>query len=309
MRIHLDTDLGGDPDDVCALAMLLGWSDIELVAVTTTIDPGGRRAAYVAYCLKLAGRSDIPVAAGAEVESNALRVAYPVVDDERFWPLDLEPCPSPPGAALDLLLQSIEQGATLVAIGPYTNLALLEIARPGSLGRVPVVIMGGWVQPPETGLPQWGPEMDWNFQWDTRASEIVCARANLTLATLSSTLKAHLRKADLPRLRASGPLGQLIARQSEAHADETGMTELGRSHPGLPDDLLNVHYDPVACAAAVGWSGLVVKEMKLKAVRDGEILRLESADDGKPIRVVTDVDSLAFNEAWLSAVEAAQKWT
>jgi hypothetical protein len=25
VRVHIDTDLGGDPDDACALAFLLGW--------------------------------------------------------------------------------------------------------------------------------------------------------------------------------------------------------------------------------------------------------------------------------------------
>jgi hypothetical protein len=29
VRIHLDTDLGGDPDDASALAMLLGWDGVE----------------------------------------------------------------------------------------------------------------------------------------------------------------------------------------------------------------------------------------------------------------------------------------
>jgi inosine-uridine nucleoside N-ribohydrolase len=184
-----------------------------------------------------------------------------------------------------------------------------QIARPGTLAKTPVVIMGGWVQPPDEGLPQWGPDMDINFQWDTRASEIVAASADLTLATLPATLKAHLRSVDLLRLRASGPLGELIARQSEAHAQDTDMTELGRSHAGLPDDLLNFHYDPVACAAAVGWPGLVIEEMRLKAFRDGDILRLQPAEDGRLTRVVTDVDGAAFWEAWLSAVESILKLT
>jgi hypothetical protein len=43
VRIHLDTDLGGDTDDACALAMLLGWPGVELVGITTTADPGGMR--------------------------------------------------------------------------------------------------------------------------------------------------------------------------------------------------------------------------------------------------------------------------
>jgi hypothetical protein len=40
VRIHLDTDLGGDTDDACALAMLLGWPGVELVGIATTADPG-----------------------------------------------------------------------------------------------------------------------------------------------------------------------------------------------------------------------------------------------------------------------------
>jgi inosine-uridine nucleoside N-ribohydrolase len=150
VRIHLDTDLGGDTDDACALAMLLGWPGVELVGITTTADPGGRRASYVVHCLQLAGREDIPVVAGAEVSLTTLRSAGVVTDDERHWPTTTAPRPSPPGAALDLLDQSIQGEATVVAIGSYTNLALLEVARPGRLGRVPVVAMGGWTG--ETGL-------------------------------------------------------------------------------------------------------------------------------------------------------------
>ncbi len=59
MRIHLDTDLGGDPDDACALTMLLGWPDVEITGITTTIDRHGWRAACVPNRLQLAGRTDI----------------------------------------------------------------------------------------------------------------------------------------------------------------------------------------------------------------------------------------------------------
>jgi inosine-uridine nucleoside N-ribohydrolase len=244
VRIHLDTDLGGDTDDACALAMLLGWPEVEITGITTVADRGGRRAADVGYLLRLAGREGIPLAAGAEVSSTTLGRADPV-DDERHWPAHIAPRPSPPGAALDLLESSLDAAATLVAIGPYTNLALLEITRTGSLARQPVVVMGGWVQPSAPGLPQWGPDMDFNMQWDTRAAEVVAATARLTLVTLSATLNAHLRRADLPRLRAAGPLGQLLARQSEAHGETNQMEQLGREHAGLPDDLLNFQFRPL----------------------------------------------------------------
>jgi inosine-uridine nucleoside N-ribohydrolase len=307
VRIHLDTDLGGDPDDACALAMLLGWPDVELVAITTAVDPGGRRAGYVTHCLQLAGRDDIPVAAGAEVSLTTLRSADPITGDERYWPVTVPPRPSPPGAALDLLEQSIEGGATVAAIGPWTNLALLEVVRPGRLGRVPVVVMGGWIKPPADGLPAWGPEMDWNVQFDTQAAKILAATTSeLTLVTLPVTLKAHLRAADLPRLAASGPLGALLARQGEAHGEDSRMAELGRAHAGLPDDLLNFHYDPVACAVAVGWTGAVIQELRLRPVLEGGVLRFQPSEGERLMRVVAELDGTSFTDTWLAAVEAAQ---
>ena len=49
-RVHLDADLGGDIDDLCALAMVLNWPAIQLVGVTTVSDDGGRR--LVMYAMR-----------------------------------------------------------------------------------------------------------------------------------------------------------------------------------------------------------------------------------------------------------------
>ncbi len=305
MLIHLDTDLGGDTDDACALALLLGQSAVELAGITTVADRAGRRAGYARYCLRLAGRDGIPVIAGAGRSMTTLQSAEPVTGDERYWPSGLPCCPSPPGAVLDLLLRNLEWGATLVAIGPWTNLALLEIARPGSLSGAPVVATGGWTGL-ATGLPPWGPDMDFNVQWDTRAAEIVAAAADLTLVPLPVTLKAHLRAADLPRLRASGPLGELLARQGKAHGRDFQMPQMGRLHAGLPDDLLNFQYDPVACAVALGWPGARVEETRVQLIQDGDLARFQPGPNGRPVRMLTDLDSGRFTEYWLEAVEAAQ---
>ncbi len=36
VKVHLDTDLGGDIDDLCALALLLRWPEgVQLTGVTT----------------------------------------------------------------------------------------------------------------------------------------------------------------------------------------------------------------------------------------------------------------------------------
>ena len=48
-KLHLDIDLGGEIDDVCALAMLLKWPDLEITGITTVSDDQGRRAGYTRY--------------------------------------------------------------------------------------------------------------------------------------------------------------------------------------------------------------------------------------------------------------------
>jgi inosine-uridine nucleoside N-ribohydrolase len=165
--------------------------------------------------------------------------------------------------------------------------------------------MGGWVEPPAPGLPDWGPARDFNIQWDARAAALVAGVAAMTLVTLPVTLLTHLRARDLPRLRAAGRLGNLIADQTEAHARESGKDRLARAHRGLPDDLLNFHYDPLACAVALGWPGATVEERRLRPEMQGEILRWIDDPDGRVFRVVVDVDGEAFSEAWIAAVEAA----
>jgi inosine-uridine nucleoside N-ribohydrolase len=304
VRIHLDTDLGSDPDDGCALAMLLGWPGVEVVGVTTSMDRGGLRAGYVAHCLRLAGRGDIPVAAGAAGSLTTGDCDEP----DGAWPAGIPPAPARPGAAVDLLDASVEAGATVVAVGPYTNLALLETARPGALGRTPVVVMGGWVDPPVAGLPPWGPARDYNVQADPAAARTVArAAGRLTMATLPATLRAPLRAADLPRLRACGPLGELLAAQSEAHAVSSGKAELGRAYGGLPDDLLNFHYDPVACAVAAGWPGARLRRRRLRPTLCDGALCFTDHPDGRPVDVVESVDGPAFTVAWLAAVERATR--
>ncbi len=87
---------------------------------------------------------------------------------------------------------------------------------------------------------------------------------------------------------------------------DSGRADLGPAHAGLPDDLLTFHYDPVACAVAVGWPGAVVEEYTLDTVVEDGVLRWHERPDGRPVRVLTGMDGPAFTEAWLTAVETAQ---
>ena len=122
--IHIDTDIGGDIADLCALAMVLRWPEADLLAVTTVSDDAGRRTRYARYVLDQAGRSDIPVAAGADVALGRYTPTPGFPDETAYWPEPVPPDPTPRDEALTLLERSIERGAVIAAIGPYTNLAL-----------------------------------------------------------------------------------------------------------------------------------------------------------------------------------------
>jgi inosine-uridine nucleoside N-ribohydrolase len=300
VRVHLDTDFAGDTDDAAALALLLGWNSVEIVGVTTVADPDGVRAGYAQRFLRLAGRDDVRVVAGAGTSLTTGATMGTLPDHDAYWGGEpVQPVYSRDQEAPELIARNVAQGATLIGIGPFTNLARCD-----SLRDAKVVCMGGWVAPPAAGLPSWGPDMDWNVQCDTDAMIRVFENArDLTLVTLAATLAAHLRVAHLPRLRAAGRVGALLARQAEAHAAEHEMATLGRAHAGLPDDLCNFQYDPVACAVALGWPGAEIASMQLRPVLDGAVLRFVPGEHGRRARVVTAVDGDAFADAWLGAID------
>ena len=304
-KIHLDTDLGGDIDDLCALAMLLRWENIRLTGITTVAEANGRRSGYVRHVLDLEGRKDIPVAAGAGVSQGYYRYAelgYP--DEERYWSKRVALSPNPIEDAIQLLKQSIEQGATIIAIGPFTNLYLLDLQYPGILMDAKLFLMGGYVYPIRSGFPQWGNEMDWNIQVDVRSAKHVIEHSNPTLIPLTVTVETALRRAYLDDLHESGALGQLLAQQAGAFAvDEQNEKKFGEIYEGLPNDIINFLHDPLACAIAVGWNGGVeIKEVSLTLEEKDGWLHERIDPLGKPIRIVTKIDGTRFNEFWLNKI-------
>ena len=303
-KLHLDTDLGGDIDDLCALAMVLNWPEADLLAVTTVSDDQGRRAGYVRYGLRLAGREDIPVAAGADISLECYHPVPGLPTEDTYWPEPIPPLPTPLDQALSLLERSIDQGATIAAIGPYTNLALLEKRTPGILRKAHLYLMGGYVFPPREGFPPWENDRDWNIQVDVQSSLLVLQQANPTLVQLSVTAETWLRRGYLGILRKAGPLAQLIAHQAEAYAEETGYeVQYGQTCKGLPQDIINFQHDPLACAIALGWNeGVEISNVKLRLEsRAGSLYQLP-ADEGYPAKVVTRVHGDRFSEFWLNMV-------
>jgi purine nucleosidase len=304
LKLHIDTDLGGDIDDLCALAMALRWPDVELLAVTTVAEHQGKRAGYVRYALSLIGREDILVGAGADVSQHLYRTWQGLPKETDYWPEPIPPAPASIDLALLLLKQSIEEGAIIIAIGALTNLALLEKRYPGILRQAEIYLMGGYVFAPREGFPQWGHEIDFNMQIDAQSALYVIERSSPTFIPLAVSVETALRRTYLNKLKQSDSLARLIARQAEAFArDENFEVQYGQTCKGLPDDIVNFQHDSLACAIGLGWRDeVVIEEIPLiSEIKEGWLHHMIDAN-GRPTRVVTRIDGDKFNEFWLRLV-------
>ena len=304
IKVHLDTDIGGDIDDICALALLLSCPNAEITGITTVLEDQGRRAGYARYALALAGRDEIPVAAGADVRLGCFGLEAGLPPEERYWPEPVRPSPGPLEAALELLKQGIEQEAVIAGIGPFTNLSLLEHRYPGILAGATLCLMAGSIKAPAPGFPASGVHgVDFNVQADSGAAKHVLESADPTLVPIEVTVQTALRRSHLPRLRQSGPLGQLISRQAEAFAQDERIAERhGRRYARMPHDIISFQHDPLTCAVALGWDGVTVESLPLALEMENGQLRERIDMEGRPLRVVTSVDRERFNTFWLDSV-------
>jgi inosine-uridine nucleoside N-ribohydrolase len=248
------------------------------------------------------GRQDIPVAAGTEADSGYFREAYGLPAHEAYWSEPVPARPGPVDVALELIKNSLDQGAIIVGIGPFTNLRLFGEAYPGRLEKAELFMMGGFLYPVRPGFPQWGNEMDFNVQADVPSAHYVIEHGGrVTFIPLTVTVETSLRRAYLPALRKGDKQASLIAAQAEAFAVEyKNETLIGETCPGLPRDIINFQHDPLACAIATGWdTGVEFEEGALVVEEKGGWLVERFAAWGKPARVVTKIDAEAFNRYWL----------
>jgi inosine-uridine nucleoside N-ribohydrolase len=207
-RIVIDCDPGHD--DAIALLLALASPEVELLGVTTvagnqTLDKTTANAIRV---LDFVGRDDIPVAAGADRPLVRQRhVAAHVhgetgLDGPELPPQQREPL----GEHAVEFLARTAHGATLVPIGPLTNVALLLSQHP-EVRPARIVLMGGAI-----GLGNITPAAEFNIWEDPEAAaQVFESGIEITMIGLDVTHEALLMTADAEQLRASGRTGRMVA--------------------------------------------------------------------------------------------------
>jgi pyrimidine-specific ribonucleoside hydrolase len=166
--------------------------------------------------LHLAGRSDIPVAAGARaslVHPQPER-AGKVHGAAGLGGVDLPPSPAPVDprpavVALADLLMSSPTPVTVAAIGPLTNLALLLGVYPEAAARIGrLVVMGGSAGRGGNVTAA----AEFNIWSDPEAAQAVLGSPLPTvLVGLDVTLPTVLSAAGIARFAAAGPVGATAA--------------------------------------------------------------------------------------------------
>ncbi len=161
-RILIDTDIGDDIDD--AFAMLFAMCEgVDIVGVTTVFRNTTERARMAKKLMSLYGGryADVPVYFGYG-DSTAHTCQYtPDLEDDAYTPNGN--CPED---AIDFIIECCEKyrdDLTIVAIGPFTNIARVEEKSPEALAHVgEIVIMGG------AYFRQYA---DWNVWCDPQAAK------------------------------------------------------------------------------------------------------------------------------------------
>jgi inosine-uridine nucleoside N-ribohydrolase len=290
--ILLDCDPGHD--DAIALLLAVASPELELLGVTTvagnqTVEKTTANAIRV---LELVG-SDVPVAAGAgrPLVREPYVAAYVHGETGLDGP-DLPPARREPvdQHAVDFLAQRID-GATLVATGPLTNVALLLAREEASPERI--VLMGGAIA--EGNVT---PAAEFNIWADPEAAaRVFSSGLDVTMVGLDVTHQALLTDEHAGGLRENGRIGSVVADLLDFY---------GTFHKQVYDFEGSPIHDAVAVAQVIRPDLLELRGLNVEIDRESELCRGRTVVDvwkrtGREAnaRVAVGIDAPGFIELLL----------
>lgn len=277
-KILIDTDIGGDVDDALALALALNSPELEIVGITNVYLANEWRVNVTRNMLKVYGREEIPVCAGAEKPLigwwDETRIPNSSADFDKIEGKE-KLC------ACDFIIQMAKkyEDLTVVAIGPLTNVALALAKEPVIASRIRIVMMGGEI---DKAHPEW------NIVCDPEAARIVFeSGVSIHMVGLDVTNRCRFTREDVDFIRKGGnPRTDLLGEMMELFIQNFGY--------------LPILHDPLAMSVLLWDDILHFEEKKLLIEMAGEFTRGLTIDcdwgQGVPVMVATDVKEQLFKE-------------
>lgn len=218
IQVVLDTDIGGDVDDVIALAFCALHPRIDLLCVTTVNGDCKRRARLARSLLDLLGCGEVPVGVGASVGLSGrghatmpagLNHGADLIDATKLVPTSAS-------AVLSAALEQAPGPVEVCTIGAVTNVAATLSARPDLLDRVAGLhVMGGCLGPVsfgDGGDPPGDPFSETNLGGDPLATAILWALPlPMRLVPLDVTMPLAFTNDDRATIAGAGPVGRVLA--------------------------------------------------------------------------------------------------
>ena len=269
-QVIIDTDPGTDD----AMAILLALNSPELKVEALTVVPGNATAAQALEnalrLVSLAGRPDIPVAAGAQKPLLQKLVTAETHGPNGLANISLPPARSAldPRFAPDLIIELVHKyphEITLVPLGPLTNVALALSKDPSIAGLVKeVVLMGGAISGGNVDAVA-----EFNIYVDPEAAQVVFqAGCPLTMVGLEIGRKALFRRDHLARLKKTHGIQNDFAAGVLEY-----LVDLCEKKYGLKGAPL---YDPTAMGAVIDRSLIETQFMHVDVELRGEFTRAET---------------------------------
>jgi inosine-uridine nucleoside N-ribohydrolase len=266
-QIIIDTDPG--VDDMVAIFLALRSPEVQVMALTAVAGnvPLEVTQLNALRALEIAGRTDIPVAAGASRPLQRHLVTAPAVhgtnglSDVEFPAPKTRPVAESGPQLIRRMVAAAPGRVSIVAIGPLTNVALALRADPQLASQIrDITIMGGSLSGGNIT-----PAAEFNSYVDPEAARIVYdSGASITMVGLDVTRRAVLNEERVSALEASGDApARAAARIMRATLHRVGLT-------GANGGRLLVH-DAIAIAALIDPSILTTQELRVEIETDGRL--------------------------------------
>lgn len=292
MDVIIDTDIGTDVDDAYAILLALASPELNVRGITIVHAHIDIRAKIAMNLLKLAGRTDIPVALG---ERTALRSERPV-----FWMghegrgldfADIDGVRPHPEHAVRFIARLASENPgklTLITIGPLTNVGLLVRDHPRE-----ATCLHGIVSMASTflGFGRENTGREHNAAIDPEAIDLVLRSGiPILLVGLNVTQQTWLTYENLEQIRGCG---------NKLSSFMCDMTREWFAVVGK--EAVNMH-DPLAVAVAFDPS--LVKAIPVSAEVDlsSEKITYHGAGVDSNVRICTEVDSDRFHKLFYERI-------
>ena len=289
--VILDTDIGDDIDDMWALGLLLKCPELDVRLVTGDQGKPDYRARLLAKFLQTAGRTDVDVGLGLDVNQAGEQPLGAWIADYRLEEYPGNVHENGVQAIVDTIMQSTEP-VTLIGIGPLPNVAAALEREPAIAQRARFVGMHGSVRVGYDGPGN--PSAEYNVSADTLSCrQVLNAAWDAVIAPLDTSGAVHLSGRKYRQVRdADNPVARALIENYRLWT--ASQTKPGEEDPA--ESRSSTLFDTVAIYLSFANSLVEIEELGIRVTDDGYTLIDSTA---KKILVATGWKDLSSFEDFL----------